>query len=124
MGLEAKVHPGDVDTSPAQRRASVRIESGFYQCLEWALDRPSTVIGRGRNADFVLHEATISRSHALMGYQAERLYVQDLGSTNGVLVNGVREDRALLSDGDELRMGRLVLRVRMGSSAAGEGHGN
>ena len=115
------MHPGDVDTSPAQRRASVRIESGFYQGLEWALDRPSTVIGRGRGADFVLHEATISRSHALMGYQAGRLYVQDLGSTNGVLVNGVREDRALLSNGDELRMGRLVLRVRTGSSAAGEG---
>ncbi len=122
MGLQGTVHPEDGDTSPAQRRGVLRIESGFYLGLEWPLDRPSTVIGRGRNADFVLHEATISRAHALLGYQGDHLYVQDLGSTNGVLVNGSRQDRALLSEGDELRMGRLVLRVRMGSSAAGEGH--
>ena len=100
-----------------ERPGVIRIESGFYDGLEWPLNRPSTVIGRGRNADFVLHEATISRAHALMGYQGERLYVQDLGSTNGVLVNGVREDRALLSEGDELRMGRLVIRVRMSRRA-------
>ncbi len=124
MGLQGTVHPQDGDTSPARRRAFVRIESGFYCGLEWPLDRSSTVIGRGRNADFVLHEATISRAHALMGYEADRLYVQDLGSTNGVLVNGVREDRALLSEGDELRMGRLVMRVQIDSSSTGGGHAN
>ncbi len=122
MGLQGIVHPEDGDTSPARRRCVLRIESGFYRGLEWPLDRPSTVIGRGRNADFVLHEATISRAPALMGYQGDRLYVQDLGSTNGVLVNGSRQDRVLLSEGDELRMGRLLLRVLIGPSATGQGH--
>lgn len=89
----------------------VRVESGFYQGLEWSLDRPSTVIGRGRNADLILSEATISRAHAMIGFKGKQLFVQDLDSTNGTLVNGTREHQAELQDGDEVRMGRLVLRI-------------
>jgi len=102
-----------------ESRGLLRIESGFYDGLEWPLDRPSIVLGRGRNADFVLHESTISRAHARVSYEEGQLYVQDLGSTNGVLVNGVREDRAQLAAGDELRMGRLVIRVLLSKNGGG-----
>ncbi len=114
----------DGEFSAAPETLSLRVESGFYAGLVWPLERASTVIGRGRNSDLVLNEATISRAHALLSYEGPRLYVQDLGSTNGTLVNGVREDRALLSDGDELRMGRLVLTVSIGGDGTGaEAHG-
>lgn len=93
--------------------AYLRVQSGFYEGLDWPLDRSCTVIGRGRNADLVLSEATISRSHAVLAFEAGRLFVQDLGSTNGTLLNGAREERALLADGDELQMGKLVLRVAL-----------
>jgi pSer/pThr/pTyr-binding forkhead associated (FHA) protein len=93
------------------------VASGFYEGLAWPLDRPSTVIGRGRSADLVLNEATISRAHALFGLEAGRPFVQDLGSTNGTLVNGERTERRELQDGDELRMGRLVLRMRVPEQA-------
>ena len=92
-------------------RTFVRVESGFYQGLEWPLDRASTVIGRGRTADLVLSEATISRAHALLGFKGEKPFMQDLGSTNGTMVNGDREQQVFLRDGDELRMGKLVLRI-------------
>jgi pSer/pThr/pTyr-binding forkhead associated (FHA) protein len=111
--------PIESTVPPAAQRASVRIESGFYEGLEWELDRPSTVIGRGRNADLVLNEATISRAHALFGYEGLRVFVQDLGSTNGTLVNGVREHRKVLTAGDELRMGKLQLRIRAEAAAKG-----
>lgn len=91
--------------------AIVHVESGFYEGLAWPLERASTVIGRGSNADLVLNEATISRAHALIGYDGDRIFVQDLGSTNGTLVNGHREERKYLDNEDELMMGRLVLRV-------------
>jgi pSer/pThr/pTyr-binding forkhead associated (FHA) protein len=93
------------------QRTFVRVESGFYEGLEWPLDRASTVIGRGRTADLVLSEVTISRAHALLGFKGDQPFVQDLGSTNGTLLNGAHEQQALLRDGDELRMGRLVLRI-------------
>ncbi len=108
---------------PPAQRATLRIESGFYEGLEWELDRPSTVIGRGRNADLVLNEATISRAHALFGYEDAKPFVQDLGSTNGTLVNGVREHRKLLGEGDELRMGKLLLRLRGDAAAKGKTRG-
>jgi pSer/pThr/pTyr-binding forkhead associated (FHA) protein len=44
--------------------------------------------------------------------------VQDLGSTNGTLVNGTRENRRTLAHGDELRMGKLVLKVSLDAVAA------
>ncbi len=116
---EAIPQSAETPVPPPALRATLRIESGFYEGLEWELDRPSTVIGRGRNADLVLNEATISRAHALFGYDGADAFVQDLGSTNGTLVNGAREHRRPLAHGDELRMGKLVLRVRRDASAAG-----
>lgn len=95
----------------ASFRAVVHVESGFYQGLDWPLERASTVIGRGSNADLVINEATISRAHALIGYDGDRVFVQDLGSTNGTLVNGTKEERKYLENSDEVRMGRLLLHI-------------
>ena len=58
--------------------ASLRVKSGFYQGLEVALDRDWIVIGRGRSADLVIAEPTISRAHAAIGHDAQGFYVQDL----------------------------------------------
>ena len=99
--------------APQSVQATVHVESGFYAGLAWPLERTSTVVGRGSNADLVLNEATISRAHALIGYDGDRVFVQDLGSTNGTLVNGSKEERRYLDDSDELRMGRLILRIEI-----------
>jgi len=95
--------------------ASAIVLSGFYEGLEVVLDRERMVIGRGRKADLVLAEATISRAHAIVGFNAEGFYVEDLGSTNGTRVNGKRSPRAALRDGDEVQLGKLQLRVRLPS---------
>ena len=91
----------------------IQIQSGFYEGLEVSLDRDWLVIGRGRGADVVLAEATISRAHAAIGFDSNAFFVQDLGSTNGTLVNGTKVDRQELKPGDEIRMGRLVIGVTL-----------
>jgi len=93
--------------------ASVLVESGFYEGLEVMLDRDWMVVGRGRSADVVIAEATISRAHAAIGYAADGFFVQDLGSTNGTMVNGTKIDRHALKPGDRIQMGRLVLGVTL-----------
>ncbi len=100
-------------SAPEAQWGVIRVESGFYAGLEWPIDRASIVIGRGRSVDLVLNEPTISRAHAIVGYEGNEAFVEDLGSTNGTLVNGVRTQRKTLCDGDELRMGRLVLRFHL-----------
>jgi pSer/pThr/pTyr-binding forkhead associated (FHA) protein len=86
---------------------------GFYQGLELPLDREWMVIGRGRAADVVLCDATVSRAHAAIGFDGTAFFVQDLGSTNGTKVNGECEPRVVLCDGDEVRVGKLPLRVTL-----------
>jgi pSer/pThr/pTyr-binding forkhead associated (FHA) protein len=95
---------------------AVAILRGFYEGLEVPVDRPWLVVGRGRGADLVLAEATISRAHAAFGFDAEGFFVQDLGSTNGTLVNGERQKRVRLASGDEIQMGKLLLRFRSGAA--------
>lgn len=99
--------------SGVPKGASVLVKSGFYEGLEVVVDRDWMVIGRGRSADVVIAEATISRAHAAIGYAADGFFVQDLGSTNGTMVNGARIDRHRLKPGDRIQMGRLVLGVTL-----------
>ncbi len=93
--------------------AVVEVTNGFYEGLEVAVDRDWMVIGRGRSADMVIAEATISRAHAAIGFDHTGFYVQDLGSTNGTMVNGTRVQRQLLKSQDEIQMGRLVIAVTL-----------
>jgi pSer/pThr/pTyr-binding forkhead associated (FHA) protein len=93
--------------------ASVIVLSGFYEGLEIALDRDRIVIGRGRNADLALAEVTISRVHAAMGFDVDGFFVEDLGSTNGTLVNGASITRQTLKNNDEIQMGRLRIGVTL-----------
>lgn len=96
---------------PAPSGASIRVLRGFYEGLEVPVDRDWMVIGRGRSADVVIAEATISRAHVAIGWDGEGFFMQDLGSTNGTRVNGRRESRVRLADGDELALGKLHLHV-------------
>ena len=91
--------------------AMLLVKAGFYEGLEVPLEEHKTVIGRGRRADIVLAEPTISREHAAIGWNSDGWYVEDLGSTNGSFANGNRFERHQLKEGDEIVMGRLVIEV-------------
>ncbi len=63
-------------------------------------------IGRSRDCDIVLDDVGVSRHHADIRPTAEGWTVEDLGSTNGVLVNGHGTRGAqLLQPGDRLVLG-------------------
>ncbi len=63
------------------------------------------VIGRSRDNDFVVDDANISRRHAELRSTGDGWEVVDLGSTNGIKVNGERTGRARLQGGEELTFG-------------------
>ena len=95
--------------------ASAIVRTGFYAGLEISIDRERIVIGRGRKADLALAEATISRAHAALGFDENGFFVEDLGSTNGTMVNGGRVERHRLKNNDEIQMGKLVIGVTVPS---------
>ena len=71
-------------------------------------------VGRAPRADFILDVALVSRLHCRLSAQEDRLEVVDLSSTNGTFVNDKRIERAILSSGDRLRLGRVELTIGRG----------
>ncbi len=66
-------------------------------------------IGRGSDNDIVLPDPSVSRYHASVRLEGETFWIVDLGSTNGVLLNGERVSQAPISTGDTLRIGTFDL---------------
>ena len=66
-------------------------------------------IGRSRECDVVVDDPNISRKHAEVRRTIDGWLVADLGSTNGIKVNGRRVKDAVLSPGDEITLGLISL---------------
>ena len=85
------------------------------------LEAGRTKIGKSPAAEPGVHviplaDPYLSKDHAALEAGAGGVVVVDLGSTNGTFVNGTRARRAVLRDGDELRLGST--RIRLDISAA------
>jgi Protein of unknown function (DUF3662)/FHA domain len=67
------------------------------------------VIGRSRDCDIQLSDANVSRRHAELRQEGASYWIVDLGSTNGMEVNGKRVKRAKLRDGDTITLGETEI---------------
>jgi Protein of unknown function (DUF3662)/FHA domain len=93
-----------------QRVAHVLVVDG--PGTKHVLEPGSNVLGRGTEADIRLPDTGVSRKHADVQVHGGTVTVEDLGSTNGTLVNGRRVGRQDLADGDVIRVGHSVLVYR------------
>ncbi|NLW49768.1 MAG: FHA domain-containing protein [Candidatus Brocadiaceae bacterium] len=69
----------------------------------------------GRDSDrcqFVVLDSRVSQQHCKFSVSGDKLWVEDLNSTNGTFVNGERVSTALVSPGDEIRLGNCRIEVR------------
>lgn len=71
------------------------------------LDKPILLFGRHPECDVQLESKKISRRHCCLAQVGESFVIRDLGSTNGVKINGVRVIEGKLSIGDELTIGNF-----------------
>lgn len=123
---------GEGHTVPAVAWASLAVTAPDGRKSHFSLTKPTVTIGRSRNMgnDLILDsDGLVSKTHARLERERDgRWTVYDLGSTNGLKVEGfpVRDNRGL-KDGDELQIGqtRLVFQQAdapsMAGSEAGEG---
>jgi predicted nucleic acid-binding Zn-ribbon protein len=72
-----------------------------------------TRIGRAPGCELQIESSSVSRHHALVLLGQRDVIIEDLNSTNGVLVNGRKISRQLLNDGDALTIGDAQFRVRI-----------
>ena len=69
------------------------------------LDTRVVLIGRSQDCDIQLNDPNVSRRHAEIRQEEMSYSIVDLGSTNGLEVNGTRVRQAKLEDGDRIVIG-------------------
>ena len=104
-------------TDTQVRRATATLELNGEKL---PLAPPGIVIGRGNDADLRIDDPGISRKHIEIRVtepqdltDAPRITVHDLGSTNGVLINGKRVEQATLADGATIRIGNTTMSLHL-----------
>jgi pSer/pThr/pTyr-binding forkhead associated (FHA) protein len=96
----------------APRALALRFLSGRFQggVVPIEASRPM-LLGRQQGSDLLLPEELVSRRHARLAYEGDELVLEDLGSTNGTYLNGVRVTRARVTEGDRILVGQSILKV-------------
>ena len=104
-------------TDTAVRRAKVVLE---VNGMKHPLEPPGIVIGRGTEADLRINDPGISRRHIEIrvhpgspGTGHPAVSVVDLGSTNGMLVDGRKVQQADVSEGGTIKIGTTTMTVRV-----------
>jgi phosphoserine phosphatase RsbU/P len=78
--------------------------------LRFPLRQGTQVVGRTRESDITIVDAAISRRHAEVSVDGDRVILKDLGSLNGTLVNGAPlSGETTLRPGDQIRFGQVTL---------------
>lgn len=86
--------------------ANGEVEGGPFPVLPGGL-----IIGRSPDVEIVIADQVVSRRHARVWLEGGAVTVDDLGSRNGVLVNGKQVRHASLSPGDTLTVGEVVFNI-------------
>ncbi len=83
--------------------------------VSWEFPPGEYVLGRNPTCDVVLLDSTVSRLHARIYFSDGEWFIEDLGSTNGTLVDGVEikgKGPVRLKDGSRITVGKSVLVVK------------
>ena len=75
------------------------------------ISRPVILIGRHPECDVRIDSPQVSRRHCCVAMAYDRLVIRDLGSSNGVRVNGQIVDEADLKHGDEVAIAQFLYRL-------------
>ena len=79
-------------------------------------------LGRSSSCDVQIDQESVSRNHCRVSFDGKRYVVQDLGSTNGTYVNDELVEEQRLKDGDQIKVGRTILKFITGGNIEGQYH--
>lgn len=91
-------------------KPTLTVAKGPLQGQVFTLDPLPVVIGRDPECDLFLNNMTVSRRHAIIEEESERLVLKDLSSLNGTWIDGKITDQAELTDGTLVQIGTFSMR--------------
>jgi two-component system, cell cycle response regulator len=90
-------------------RAYLIVLTGASVGEMFKLTKDVSIIGRSEHADVRMIDDGVSRNHARLVRDGDRILLQDLGATNGTFCNGTRIKEHVLSDGDKIQVGSTTI---------------
>ncbi len=100
----------EVEVKPSTDKVhTVAIKKGPSAGTEFFIEKEEITIGRDPASDIFLNDITVSRRHARIFFEKNEAFIEDLGSLNGIFVDGKRVDRAHLDQGAEIQIGKFKL---------------
>ena len=97
------------DMLPLSQRAYLEITGSEEKDGIFELGKKAVVVGRSPECDIQLEVQNVSRKHARVLLHNEEYLIEDLDSTNGVFVNGIRVVRCVLRNNDQIEIGGVKL---------------
>jgi hypothetical protein len=76
-----------------------------------SLQRPVLLVGRHVECDVRIEAPQVSRRHCCLATASDRVMIRDLGSRNGVRVNGRVVEESILRPGDEVAIAQFLYRM-------------
>ena len=97
----------DIGKIPSKQHAFLEMLGGEPGNLE--LGENEVVIGRVPDCDIQLMVENVSRKHARIFYVNEEYKIEDMGSTNGIYVNGIKVEKCSLRNQDLIEIGGVKI---------------
>lgn len=88
-----------------RHRVALVVLDGASAGSEYAIDQENVTLGRGPDVTLAFADEAMSRQHAALELFGEGFRIRDLGSTNGITVNGGSSANADLKHGDKIGIG-------------------
>ena len=85
--------------------ARIVVVSGPAAGQDFILDRDQVTLGRGPGVDLVFVDPEMSKRHAVIEFSGDGFRIRDLGSTNGIVLNGKRVQAGDVKHGDRFEIG-------------------
>ena len=74
----------------------------------FVIDAEGLVLGRSTSCDVLIQGATVSRRHAVISWEEDGYWIEDVSSGGGLTVNGDRQQRVRLTSGDQVEIGAAL----------------
>jgi hypothetical protein len=99
-------------SQPAARMVVLETEDRVLEAGTVFVLQPLTSIGRGRDNTISIPDSFASTHHALVSWRGSQWWLEDQGSRNGTLINGLAVDRpVVVTTGDVISIGRTAFRL-------------
>lgn len=103
----------NIASEPCFYEMNLDISSSELRPFTFLIQTPQVRIGRHTDNDLLLTDSSISRKHAILIVSNDAILVRDLGSMNGISINGHLQTQGLLHNNDLLRIGEVNINVRI-----------